>query len=72
VEVGGTEKAAAYASLPRDLIDRDLSGVRLMVSEGPFRNLVQSLSYPWVLEIPGVSAYLTPWSFHALQGSFAI
>jgi putative transposase len=33
VEVGGTEKGAAYASLLRGLIDRGLSGVRLVVSD---------------------------------------
>jgi transposase-like protein len=33
VEVAATEKAAAYASLLRDLIDRGLSGVRLVVSQ---------------------------------------
>jgi putative transposase len=33
VEVAGTEKGAAYASLLRGLIDRGLSGVRLVVSE---------------------------------------
>ncbi len=33
VEVAGTEKAAAYASLLRDLVDRGLSGVRLVVSD---------------------------------------
>ncbi|MCA1740793.1 MAG: IS256 family transposase, partial [Actinobacteria bacterium] len=34
VEVAGTEKGAAYASLLRGLIDRGLSGVRLVVSDG--------------------------------------
>jgi putative transposase len=33
VEVAGTEKGAAYASLLRDLIDRGLHGVRLVVSD---------------------------------------
>ncbi len=33
VEVAGTEKGAAYASLLRSLIDRDLHGVRLVVSD---------------------------------------
>lgn len=33
VEVAGTEKAVAYASLLRGLIDRGLSGVRLVVSD---------------------------------------
>jgi putative transposase len=33
VEVAGMEKAAAYASLLRGLIDRGLSGVRLVVSD---------------------------------------
>ncbi len=33
IEVAGTEKGAAYASLLRGLIDRGLSGVRLVVSE---------------------------------------
>ncbi len=33
VEVAGTEKGAAYASLLRDLVDRGLSGVRLVVSD---------------------------------------
>jgi putative transposase len=33
VEVAGTEKGAAYASLSRGLIDRGLSGVRLVVSD---------------------------------------
>ena len=33
VEVAGTEKRAAYASLLRGLIDRGLSGVRLVVSD---------------------------------------
>jgi putative transposase len=33
VEVAGTEKGAAYASLLRGLIDRALSGVRLVVSD---------------------------------------
>jgi len=33
VEVAGTEKGAAYASLLRGLIDRGLSGVRLVVSD---------------------------------------
>jgi len=33
VEVAGTEKGAAYASLLRNLIDRDLHGVRLVVSD---------------------------------------
>ncbi len=33
VEVGGSEKGAAYASLLRGLIDRSLKGVRLVVSE---------------------------------------
>lgn len=33
VEVAGSEKGAAYTSLLRDLIDRDLSGVRLAVSD---------------------------------------
>ncbi len=33
VEVAGSEKGAAYASLLRDLIDRGLSGVRLVVSD---------------------------------------
>ena len=33
VEVAGTEKGAAYASLLRGLIDRDLSGVRLVISD---------------------------------------
>jgi putative transposase len=33
VEVAGTEKEAAYASLLRGLIDRGLSGVRLVISD---------------------------------------
>jgi len=33
VEVAGTEKAAAYASLLRGLLDRGLKGVRLVVSD---------------------------------------
>ena len=33
VEVAGSEKGAAYASLLRGLIDRGLSGVRLVVSD---------------------------------------
>jgi putative transposase len=33
VEVTGKEKGAAYASLLRGLIDRGLSGVRLVVSD---------------------------------------
>lgn len=33
VEVAGTEKGAAYASLLRSLMDRGLSGVRLVVSD---------------------------------------
>jgi putative transposase len=33
VEVAGTEKGAAYASLLRGLIDRGLSGVRLVVCD---------------------------------------
>lgn len=33
VEVAGSEKGAAYASLLRSLIDRDLHGVRLVVSD---------------------------------------
>lgn len=33
VEVAGTEKSAAYASLLRGLLDRGLSGVKLVVSE---------------------------------------
>jgi transposase-like protein len=33
IEVAGTEKGAAYASLLRVLIDRGLSGVRLVVSD---------------------------------------
>jgi putative transposase len=33
VEVAGTEKGAAYASLLRGLIDRGLSGVRLVISD---------------------------------------
>ena len=33
VEVAGSEKGAAYASLLRGLIDRGLSGVRLMISD---------------------------------------
>ena len=33
VEVAGTEKGAAYASLLRDLVDRGLSGVLLVVSD---------------------------------------
>ncbi len=33
VEVAGSEKGAAYASLLRGLIDRGLSGVRLLVSD---------------------------------------
>ena len=33
IEVAGTEKGAAYASLLRGLIDRGLSGVRLVVSD---------------------------------------
>ena len=33
VEVAGTEKAAAYASLLRGLVDRGLKGVRLVVSD---------------------------------------
>ena len=33
VEVAGSEKAAAYASLLRGLVDRGLSGVRLVVSD---------------------------------------
>jgi len=33
VEVAGSEKGVAYASLLRDLIDRGLSGVRLVVSD---------------------------------------
>ena len=33
VEVAGTEKSVAYASLLRGLIDRGLSGVRLVVSD---------------------------------------
>jgi putative transposase len=33
VEVAGTEKGAAYASLLRGLLDRGLKGVRLMVSD---------------------------------------
>jgi hypothetical protein len=33
VEVAGTEKGAAYTSLLRGLIDRGLSGVRLVVSD---------------------------------------
>ncbi len=33
VEVAGTEKGAAYASLLRGLLDRGLSGVRLVVSD---------------------------------------
>jgi putative transposase len=32
VEVAGSEKGAAYASLLRGLIDRGLSGVRLVIS----------------------------------------
>lgn len=33
IEVAGTEKGAAYASLLRGLIDRGLSGVRLVLSD---------------------------------------
>ena len=33
VEVAGSEKGAAYASLLRGLIDRGLSGVRLVISD---------------------------------------
>jgi putative transposase len=33
VEVAGTEKGVAYASLPRGLIDRGLHGVCLVVSD---------------------------------------
>ncbi len=33
VEVAGSEKGAAYASLLRELIDRGLSGVRLVISD---------------------------------------
>jgi len=33
VEVAGSEKGAAYASMLRDLLDRGLSGVRLVVSD---------------------------------------
>ncbi len=33
VEVAGTEKAAAYASLLRGLLDRGLKGVKLMISD---------------------------------------
>ena len=33
VEVAGTEKGAAYASMLRGLVDRGLSGVKLMVSD---------------------------------------
>jgi putative transposase len=33
VEVAGSEKGVAYASLLRGLVDRDLRGVRLVVSD---------------------------------------
>ena len=33
IEVAGTEKGAAYTSLLRDLIDRGLHGVDLVVSD---------------------------------------
>jgi putative transposase len=33
VEVAGSEKGAAYASMLRGLVDRGLSGVQLVVSE---------------------------------------
>lgn len=33
VEVAGTEKGAAYASMLRGLVDRGLSGVKLVVSD---------------------------------------
>ncbi len=33
IEVAGSEKGAAYASLLRGLVDRDLEGVRLVVSD---------------------------------------
>lgn len=33
VEVAGSEKRAAYASLLRDLLDRGLKGVRLVISD---------------------------------------
>jgi putative transposase len=48
-EVAGEEKGAAYASLLRDLIDRGLSGVRLVVSDDP-----KGIKAAVAGELPGV------------------
>ena len=49
VEVAGSEKGAAYASLLRDLIDRGLSGVRLVVSDDH-----EGIKAAVARELPGV------------------
>jgi putative transposase len=49
VEVAGTEKGAAYTSLLRGLIDRGLSGVRLMVSDDH-----EGIKSAVAAELPGV------------------
>jgi putative transposase len=49
VEVAGTEKGAAYTSLLRGLIDRGLSGVRLVVSDDH-----EGIKSAVAAELPGV------------------
>jgi len=49
VEVAGTEKGAAYASLLRGLLDRGLSGVRLVVSDDH-----EGIKTAVASELPGV------------------
>src|SRR3954451_15961619 len=49
VEVAGTEKGAAYTSLLRGLIDRGLSGVRLVVSDDH-----EGIQSAVAAELPGV------------------
>ena len=49
VEVAGTEKGAAYASMLRGLIDRGLSGVRLVVSDDH-----EGIKTAVAAEMPGV------------------
>jgi transposase-like protein len=49
VEVAGSEKGAAYASLVRDLIDRGLCGVRLVVSDDH-----EGIKAAVARELPGV------------------
>ena len=49
VEVAGSEKGVAYASFLRELLDRGLSGVRLVISDDP-KGIKAAVSG----ELPGV------------------